>query len=146
MKPFAEKVAEARKLLGISQIQLAEKIGTSNRTISSYEISESRPHRKMLLKLAEALEVSPEYLENDEIEDPMYGIEKTPYIEEARSRFGNKAAKEMDELFERNRTLFAGGALSQEAKDSYFEALMRTYLDCKAEAKLKFGRKEEKDV
>jgi len=76
---------------------------------------------------------------------PKYGIEKAPYIEEARERLGPKAAKEMDVLLEQNVALFAGGALDQEAKDAFFEAVMKAYLKCKEEARKTYGRKKETD-
>ena len=82
---------------------------------------------------------------NDEITDLKYGIEKAPYIEEARERLGPKAAKEMDVLLEQNVALFAGGALDQEAKDAFFEAVMKAYLKCKEEARKTYGRKKEMD-
>ena len=37
--------------------------------------------------------------------------------------------------------LFAGGELSQDQKDAFFEAVMKAYITCKEEARVKFGRK-----
>lgn len=81
-------------------------------------------------------------MSKDEIDDPAYGIEKQPYVEATRELYGNKAAREIDFLMERNIALFAGGEIPQEAKDAYFEAVMQAYLECKAQAKAKFGRKK----
>ena len=47
----------------------------------------------------------------------------------------------MAELLEANAALFAGGELSQDEKDAFFEAVMKAYLTCKEEAREKFGRK-----
>ena len=94
-------------------------------------------------KLAETLQVSVDYLTNDEIDDPLYGIEKQPFVEETRSLYGDKAAREIDFLMERNAALFAGGELSQDAKDAYFEAVMQAYLECKNKAKQTYGKKAE---
>ena len=44
------------------------------RTITSYELEERKPYQAQLYKLAKALEVSTEYLQNDNIEDPSYGF------------------------------------------------------------------------
>ena len=93
-------------------------------------------------KLAMALGVSYDYLANDEITDPQQGIEKMTYIETARQQFGNKAANEVDELLERNAALFAGGELSEEAKDAFFTAVTKAYLECKEQAKKTYGRKK----
>ena len=94
-------------------------------------------------KLAKALNVSYDYLTNDDITDPKQGIEKIEYIEEARNQFGNRAAKEVDELLERNAALFAGGELSEDAKDAFFTAVTKAYLECKEQAKKTEGSKNK---
>jgi transcriptional regulator with XRE-family HTH domain len=143
MKTFSQKVREARTLLKLSQEKLGILTGVSMRTIITYETTDTRPRPSTVRRLAEALQVSADYLDNDDIDDPMYGIEKKEYVEETRSRYGNKAAKEMDFLLERNAALFAGGSIEQDAKDAFFEALMRAYLTCKEEARKTYGRKKK---
>jgi len=39
----------------------------------------------------------------------------------------------------------ACGALDQEAKDAFFEAVMKAYLKCKEEARKTYGRNKETD-
>jgi transcriptional regulator with XRE-family HTH domain len=141
MKSFAEKVREARDLLNLNQQQLGDLTGVSKRSIAAYETEGVIPRPRMIRKLAEVLNVSDAYLDNDDIEDPTYGMRKTDYIEETRARFGDKAAKEISFLLERNTALFAGGAVSQEAKDAFFEALMKSYLICKEQAREAYGHK-----
>jgi len=143
MSKYASKVKEAREKLGLSQRQLAEIVGVSQRTIATYETNGSLPRGTTARKLAKALNVSLEYLFNDDIEDPRYGIEKEPFIDDVRKRFGNRAAVEADTLLKQNVALFAGGYLSQDAKDAFFESVMRAYLACKEEAKTKYGRKKD---
>lgn len=48
----------------------------------------------------------------------------------------------MDELLRDNTAIFAGGELSQEQKDAFFEAVMKAYITCKDEAKKKYGKKD----
>lgn len=79
MKSFGAKVKEQRGNLGLSQKQLAEKAGMGIRTITSYELGERKPYQAQLYKLAKALEVSTEYLQNDNIEDPSYGLDRMEY-------------------------------------------------------------------
>lgn len=141
---FADKVKNARELREINQQALAEMLGVSRRTVVAWETTDAQPRASRIRKLAEILQVSTDYLMNDDITDPTYGLEKKEYVEETRARFGNKAAKEMDYLLERNSALFAGGELSQEAKDAYFEAVMKAYLACKDEAKKTYGHRKEK--
>lgn len=142
MKTFADKVKNTRELLRLTQQELGDLIGVSKRSIAAYETDGVRPRPNTIRKLAQALQVSVDYLDNDDIDDPTYGIEKTEYVEETRSRFGDKAAKEMDFLLERNAALFAGGEVSQDAKDAFFEAVMKAYLTCKEEARATYGRKK----
>ena len=92
-------------------------------------------------RLAKALKVSVKFLVLDECEDPMAEIEKDNYIEEARERYGAKGARDVEQLLADNAALFAGGELSQDQKDAFFQAVMTAYVTCKEEAKAKFGRK-----
>ena len=82
-------------------------------------------------------------ISNDEVTDPKQGIEKIEHIESVRGQFGDRAALEVDELLERNAALFAGGELSEEAKDAFFTAVTKAYLECKEEARKTFGRKKK---
>ena len=141
MKTFSEKVREARQLLTLSQEELGRLVGVSARAVVAYETTETKPRASTLRKLAETLKVSVDYLKNDDIDDPLYGIEKQPFVDEARALYGSKAAREIDFLMERNAALFAGGEISQEAKDAYFEAVMQAYLECKNKAREKYSSK-----
>ena len=141
MKTFSEKVREARQLLNLSQEELGKLVGVSSRAVVAYETTATKPRATTLRKLADTLNVSVDYLKNDDIDDPLYGIEKQPFVDEARALYGSKAAREIDFLMERNAALFAGGEISQEAKDAYFEAVMQAYLECKNKAKEKYSSK-----
>ena len=140
---FSDKIKLSRELCNLTQQQLADKVGVSKRTIASYESSGAIARSSTMRKLARALNVSYDYLTNDNITDPKQGIEKIEYIEEARNQFGNRAAKEVDELLERNAALFAGGELSEEAKDAFFTAVTKACLECKEQAKKTYGRKKK---
>lgn len=45
MKAFADKVKDARISLGMSQTQLAQKVGVSSRSVQAYESGEKGPAR-----------------------------------------------------------------------------------------------------
>lgn len=141
MKAFADKVKEARISLGLSQPQLAQEVGVSPRSVQAYERGEKTPRAAMMAKLAKALQVSVRFLTDEECEDPVADIEKDNYIEEARERYGAKGARDVEQLLADNAALFAGGELSQDQKDAFFQAVMTAYVTCKEEAKAKFGRK-----
>jgi transcriptional regulator with XRE-family HTH domain len=139
---FAEKVKNARTSLDLTQTQLGEKVGVSLRTILAYEKGEKKPRPTTMYKLAKSLGVSVKYLSDDACDNPVQDIEKDDYIAEARQRYGGSGARDVEALLADNAALFAGGELSQEQKDAFFEAVMKTYLMCKEEAKAKFGRKK----
>ena len=139
MKSFSQKLKEARARFGLSQKQLGDLVGVSQRSIAAYETTATRPRGRLLGRLAAALQVSVDYLLDDAITDPQQGIEKDPCVEQTRQRLGNEAAREINQLLEQNIAFFAGGKLDQEAKDAFFEAVMRAYLSCKEEAKRKYG-------
>jgi len=141
MKTYALKVKTAREISGLSQRELANIVGVSQRAITAYETGSSLPRGTNARKLAKALKVSVEYLLNDDVSEPLYDIEKEPFLDEVRERFGNTAVPEADLLLKQNVALFAGGDLTQEAKDVFFESVMRAYLSCKEEAKNTYGRK-----
>ena len=142
MKTFSEKVKQARAALGLNQQQLGDLAGVSKRSVAAYESTGIRPRSGVMQRLAAALHVSVDYLLNDGIDDPRHGIEKAPFLQEARDKYGKGAAEEMDALLERNAALFAGGTLEQDAKDAFFEAVMKAYLTCKEEARKSYGRKQ----
>ena len=142
MKSFTEKVREHRGRLGLSQQQLAEKAGIGVRTLTYYECGKRFPQAAQLYKLAKALGVSTEYLKNDDIEDPNYGIERMDYVEKMRQKGGRREALDLEEMLRENQALFAGGTISEEAKDAYFQAVMKAYLECKEAAKETYGRKK----
>lgn len=143
MVSFGDKVKERRGFLGLTQKQLAEKAGIGFRTIVTYESGERFPQAAQLYKLAKALEVSTEYLKNDEIEDPAYGLDRMEYVEQMRQDGGTREAVSLETLLAQNQAMFAGGTVSEEAKDAYFQAVMKAYLECKEAAKATFGNRKK---
>ena len=142
MKTFSEKLVARRAALGLSQAELSAKAGIGKRTITSYETDGRLPQPAQLYKLAKALDVSPEYLRNGAITDPLYGVESMEYAEGARRRYGARQARDVETLLHENAALFAGGDISEEAKDAFFQAVMKAYIDCKEEAKRTYGQKK----
>jgi len=138
---FSDKIKRAREVAQLTQNELAQEVGVSQRTIASYESGGAKARRSTTEKLARALKVSIKYLTDDDCIDPLADIEKDGYIEQAREMYGAKGVRDMEDLLRDNAALFAGGTLSQEQKDAFFEAVMKAYITCKEESKRKFGRK-----
>lgn len=67
---FAAKLKRARQLKGFTQGQLAQKIDADIQRISKYERGVMVPTTAILVKLAEALEVTTDYLIRDGESNP----------------------------------------------------------------------------
>ncbi|MDR0946367.1 MAG: helix-turn-helix domain-containing protein [Ruminococcus sp.] len=141
---FAEKLKTNRLSLNLSQTELAEKTGISERTIYSYEILGIMPRSGNIKKIAAALNVSYNYLLSDDEDDPKIPSEKEIFIDSVKERFGQKSMAEARELLTRSAALFAGGEIDEEAKDVFFRSLMEVYLESKAEAEAKFSPRRRK--
>lgn len=139
---FSDKIIQARKAAKLTQQELADLVGVSKRTIASYECSDAMARRHTIVKLARALKVSVKYLSDPDCTDPLEDIKKDAHVEAARRRYGSTGARDVEALLSENAALFAGGELSQEEKDAFFEAVMRAYVASKDAAKNKFGRKK----
>ncbi len=144
MATFGEKIRMRREEMGITQEQLASLTGLTRRSIVSYETTGKRPYASSIRKIAAALGVTVRYLEHDEIDDPQAGIDEEPFIQEAREMYGKRGADEMAAVLAQNEALFAGGTLTEDQKDMFFEAVSRAYFMNKERARGKFGRKAPK--
>lgn len=144
MATFGEKVRARREELRLSQEQLASLAGITRRSVVSYETTSKIPYASTVRKLAAALGVTERYLMHDEIDDPQAGIDEEPFIQEAREAFGKKGADEMAALLSQNEALFAGGTLSEDQKDMFYEAVTRAYFANKERARDKYGRRAPK--
>ena len=62
MSTLGERIKLRRKELGMSQSDLAEKVGISYAQIGRYETKDAQPPTKTLTAIADALGISPDYL------------------------------------------------------------------------------------
>lgn len=139
---FGEKLKTVRLSLNLSQSELSEKTGISERSLYTYEQTGILPRSNNLRKLADALNVSVSYLLDEEETDPNKNIGHDIFIANSKNQYGYKGAREATELLSRASALFAGGELDDEAKELFFQSLMEVYLDSKQEARNKFSPKK----
>lgn len=139
---FGEKLKTVRLSLNLSQSELSEKAGISERSIYTYEQTGILPRSNNLRKLADALNVSVNYLLDEEETDPNKNIDYDIFIANSKKQYGYKGAREATELLSRASALFAGGELDDDAKELFFQSLMEVYLDSKQEARNKFSPKK----
>ena len=144
MDRFPEKLRTVRKEKELNQTELAQAVGLTQRSLTNYECGRAIPRPATIRKLAEALDVTVEYLTNDATDDPDARRAEEAQIEAARAQFGSKGAREAADLLERNRAFLAGGTVDQETKDAFFQALMTAYVTAKAAASETFTPKSKR--
>lgn len=64
---FANRMREIRELRGLTQKDLATKIGVGNTAISNYEKGTSFPNTDILYKIFDALDIDPNFLFQDDV-------------------------------------------------------------------------------
>ena len=115
---FKDKLKEKRLEANLTQVQLAEKVSVTPRTIQHYELGTRKPTKLDIVeKLAKALNTTPEYLLGQN------GL----LVVAAHEQGGSKAARDIDELVSEETGMFAGGRLSDEALDGAMKALNDAY-------------------
>ncbi|MDO5062163.1 MAG: helix-turn-helix transcriptional regulator [Peptostreptococcaceae bacterium] len=143
---LGSNIRTLRKRNRLSQIELATIVGVTERTIYNYENDIKVPKANTMALIADVLGVSPElltdgdpdadFLTRDEYDLLYKGVKPTrDFVLEAKSKFGNRGALEAAHLLERTTALFAGGHLSESAKDEFFESLTQAYFLAKKKAK-----------
>ncbi len=76
---IGDKIAELRKQNGMSQEELADRMGISRQSVSKWESGQSQPEIEKLLQLSELFHVSTDYLLK---EDTMPTVAKAAVQEE----------------------------------------------------------------
>ena len=104
---FGEKIKEARLAMNLSQTELAQMTGISERSLYTYEQLGTLPRKSNIRKLAEALHISVSYLLDESETDSQSHIDQDMFILEAKENFGSKGAKEAQEVLGRVNSLFS---------------------------------------
>ena len=137
---FAEKIRNLRKEKGLSQAELARRIGVSARSVAAYESGASYPrYRETYEALAAALDTQTNYLRTEDEADGGDG-----FLEEIGERYGSRGKRQARAILEDAGRLFAGGDLSDEDKLAFVTELQQLFLDSKERAR-KFAPKKAPD-
>lgn len=99
---ISRKIKALRKTRGLTQEQLAEKLGVQRATVSNYEIGRRSPHIKELERIASALGVSLEY----------FGV----------------GGNEVHDLIARAQMVFENPDIDPQEKANVYKEIMRLYL------------------
>ena len=128
---FQERLKKRRLALGLTQSELAKKVGVTLRTIQNYESGfRKATNINIIRKLAEVLET-----DVDELLDTGEKLEAEAY-----AKGGRRSAMDINELVEEVTALFADGKLSEDAMDGAMRALNDAYWIAKENNK-KYVRK-----
>lgn len=113
---FTEKLQKLRKQKGLTQAELAEKVGVSSRSIQNYELGSRYPKRNILDKLCEVLGTKIEYL-----------VSSYDFLGLVQAEDGAKGVASAQQLLDCAGALFAGGDMSEDDKDKVMLALQKIY-------------------
>ena len=126
---FGEKLREQRKKAGLLQVDVAQAIGVTKRTLINYENGNSYPQgRSMYFKLAEFFKVDVNYFltENEE------------FLTIAAENYGKKGQDQARSILDQAAALFAGGELSDNDQLAFLHTMQEIYLESKEIARDKF--------
>lgn len=96
---LGRKIADARREKGMTQEQLAELMGVTRQTVSRWESQSAYPEMEKMVKLAKLLEVSCDYLLNDQVRKDQGSIKSKPEADPVTRLLENAKGKTVRILF-----------------------------------------------
>lgn len=118
-----QKLRQIRRQLGLTQAQLAEKMGVSTRTITNYESGNRIPGADYIARFSELTGVTSDYFLNKHLQETypgrMRSHNRTTTPEESRAK--------MDLLLAEIAALFTGGGLNARDKENFLRAVGDIY-------------------
>ena len=116
-----ERLAKLRRMKGLTQAELADKVGVTTRSIQNYEFGTRTPQMDTIAKIAEALEIDEKAILSDE----------DYFVIEAHEKYGSRGKRDAEELVKNATALFSGGQLSENDKARVLEAIQEAYFEAK---------------
>lgn len=98
LETIAQRLVRLRKEAGITQAQMAEKLGLSQPVVSDYERGASRLHGELILKVAEILNVSADELLGRETNKPK--ARPTGKVQQVFEEVSNLPRRQQDKVVE----------------------------------------------
>lgn len=127
---IGDKIKESRKIAGLTQKELAERVNVTTRCIQYYEGNIRKPQTtEIIIKLAAALNVEVNYFLSERELEIMR--ENEMFLGEAESKYGKSGKAQAKQIIENAQALFAGGELEEEDKEAFFRAITELYFDSK---------------
>lgn len=119
---LSEKIKNARIARNMSQRELAQAIGVSDRTIQNYEMGARLPrNRDTYEALAKALSVNIETLLDD----------SASFVLSASEQYGKRGAKQAMDMVNDIAAMWAGGEMEEDDMDAIMRAMQDAYWEAK---------------
>lgn len=132
---FGDRLRKLRENAGMTQAELGEQLGVSDRVLGYFESNERFPRKQEILtKLSSIFNVSMDYL---------VGTDGS-FLKDASDEYGFIGHKQAQGVLKSVEMVFAGGELQQDDKDEVFRVITELYFDAKKKNKEKYGRKKAK--
>ncbi|MDE6727511.1 MAG: helix-turn-helix domain-containing protein [Oscillospiraceae bacterium] len=128
---FNEKLDILLTRRNIKRVDFADRVGITYRAFAYYMSDTRKPRKSVLVRIAKALNVTPEFLLDDKMELNLTQEEK--FIREMSSSGKNPA--EAAKFLSQSRGLFAGNELSEEDKYNLMRCLTEIYEDSRKDKK-----------
>lgn len=122
---FGEKIKQTRLALNLSQSELAEKTGISERSLYTYEQTGTMPRSGNIKKLAEALNVSVGYLMDENETDTQKNIDQDMFLDDVKGIYGYRGAREAPKFCPARRLSLPAASLTMTQKTPFFRQLWR---------------------
>ncbi|MDY5912429.1 MAG: helix-turn-helix transcriptional regulator [Inconstantimicrobium porci] len=143
MKTTGQKILMLREEKQLKQSELAETIGVTEATLSRYENDKRKPRGEIALKIAKALNVSIDYLLDDNITDRFSTISnpenQNTSLTQKEILDIEKDALEMIEAIDNSESLkFCGTTADEEDKEYLKQAYQKFLMDVRVYNKQKY--------
>lgn len=122
---FSEKLDILLARRRIKRVDFADKIGITYRAFAYYMSDTRNPRKSVLERIAKELNVTPEFLINDEMDIQLTLEEK--FIKNMAAK--GKNPKDAAKFLSQSKGLFAGNSLSDEDKYELMRCLTEIYED-----------------
>jgi len=117
----------------MTQLQLAEAVHISKRAIAAYETENVIARRSTMKRVSAVLNVSIEYLLNDEIISPDYEKVESDYISVINTSVYGQEADKICVLMESVKEIFNSNEINGYNKELIYQAITQEYLMAKAD-------------
>ena len=114
---FSEKMKKLRLDNRMTRAQLSKILGVSTKSIQMYEEGVNRPREKRMQLLAEALNTTVDFLEDDTLDRPQRHTLDERYLEEIREKYGDHTAESIEKMYYLFSVFFNGSSIPAEEKE-----------------------------